>query len=269
MVREDIFEIVNAIDDRSSSILFTSGLNLTLETAKKLKNSGLFGIGISLDSHDEHKHNKNRNSKQAFDYAVRALQNANKAGLYTMAQTVILKQDLDQEEMFSLFKFAKANGAHEVKILEPILSGNLLTEQSLNGVLYDKSSREKLIEIQHKANKKFGFPKVTTFSYTESEEKYGCGAGTQHSYISADGYLYPCDFVPMNFGNVRDESIIKLWKEMNKVIGMPKIGCFAQKVNRQVYEMSEGAIPLNKEESIDICRNNLSDKFPKYYRDLQ
>ena len=52
----------------------------------------------------------------------------------------------------------------------------------------------------------------------ESEGRFGCGAGNQHSYISASGELYPCDFVPMNFGNVKEESIKGLWIEMKNYI---------------------------------------------------
>lgn len=269
MAREDIFDIVRSIDNRSTSILFTSGFNLSYEKAKKLKDSGLFGIGISLDSYEKNVHNKNRNNENAFDYAIGALRNANKAGLYVMAQTVILKENLDEEELFKLFKFAKDNGAHEVKILEPILSGNLLTEKQLSNVMYSESDREKLIKIQHKANKRSDLPKISTFAYTESELKFGCGAGNQHSYISASGELYPCDFVPMNFGNVKEESVKKLWIEMKNHIGKPKIGCFAQKVNKEVFKQSEGILPLSKEKAINICNKNKSDRYPKYYRDLQ
>jgi len=269
MAREDIFDIVGAIDDRSVSTLFTSGYNLTLERAKELKNRGLFSIGISLDSYDRDKHNCNRNSEKAFDYAISAIQNSRKAGIYTMAQTVILKEELDEEKLFKLFKLAQENGVHEVKILEPILSGNLLNEKDLSKVLYSVEDRKKLIDIQHKANRKDGFPKITTFAYTESEEKYGCGAGTQHSYVSASGHLYPCDFVPMSFGCIREKGIKELWKEMNELMGKPKIGCFAQKVNKEVYEKAKKELPLCKEESIKICEKCISNKFPKYYRDLQ
>lgn len=269
MTRDDIFEIVGSIDSRSVSTLFTSGYNLTLEKAKELKRRGLFSIGISLDSYDKEKHNKNRNSHKAFDYAIKAIKNARHAGIYTMVQTVVVKEEIKEEELFKLFKLAKEIGAHEVKILEPILSGELLNGNSFNSISYTPEDREKLINIQHKANKRKDFPKITTFAYTESEEKYGCGAGTQHSYLSASGELYPCDFVAMNFGCVKDKKIHELWKEMNRIIGNPKIGCFAQKVNKKVYEKSNGELPLSKEESIKICKECQSNKFPKYYKDLQ
>lgn len=269
MTRDDIFDIVGSIDHRSTSTLFTSGYNLTLEKAKELKRRGLFSIGISLDSYDKEKHNKNRNSDKAFDYSIKAIKYAREAGIYTMIQTVVLKEEIDEENLFKLFKLAKESGAHEVKILEPILSGELLDEKGLSNIFYNAKDREKLINIQHKANRIKNFPKITTFAYTEGEDKYGCGAGTQHSYLSASGHLYPCDFVAMDFGSVIDRKVNDLWKEMNLIIGNPKLGCFAQVVNNKVYEKSKGQLPLCKEESIKVCKECQSNKFPRYYRDLQ
>ncbi len=269
MAREDIFDIVGSIDDRSVSTLFTSGYNLSLERARELKKCGLFSIGISLDSYDKQKHNQNRNSEKAFDTSVNAIQNARKAGIYTMAQTVILKDEVDEEKLFKFFKFAGENGVNEVKILEPILSGNLLDEENPDNIFYSGEDRKKLISIQHKANRKGIFPKITSFAYTESEEKFGCGAGTQHSYISASGHLYPCDFVAMSFGQIGEKRISELWREMNQSIGNPKIGCFAQYINKEVYEKANKELPLCKEESIKICERHRSDRYPGYYRALQ
>lgn len=265
MVREDIYDIVRAIDDRSISILFTSGFNMTKEKAKKLKESGLFGIGISLDSFDKEVHNQNRNDDKAFDYALKAMEICREVGLYTMAQTVILKEHIDEEKLMKLFHLAGTSGAHEVKILEPILTGHLLDSKNLDKILYKETDRKKLVAIQHKANDIKSLPKITSFAYTESKEKFGCGAGSQHSYISAEGHLYPCDFVPMNFGNVKEEGIDTLWKTMNRTIGNPKIGCFAQKINKKVYLEAKGQLPLDKETSSALCKKHQSQTMPDYY----
>jgi hypothetical protein len=69
----------------------------------------------------------------------------------------------------------------------------------------------------------------------------------------------------MSFGNVKEESIKGLWREMNTAIGNPKLSCFAQKVNRQVIEIAEGQLPLNKEKSTIICQKHQSKKMPDYY----
>lgn len=269
LLRDDIEMLIESIDDRSSVVLFTTGLNFTMEKALKLKEKGLFGVGISLDSHIKEEHNKLRRDEDAFGNAIKGIETASKAGLYTIVQTVVLRRDINEEKLCNLFSLAKKLGAHEVKILEPIISGNLLLKEDLDEIVYDNKSRKKLIEIQHRANKAGIYPKITTFAYTESKEKYGCGAGTQHSYISSSGDLYPCDFVPMNFGNVKNEKVSKLWMEMNEAIGNPKIGCFAMNVNNNIKSISNGELPLCKEDSKELCAKNRAKEFPDFYKVLQ
>lgn len=269
LLREDIERIIESIDDRSSVVLFTTGLNFTEDMAIKLRGRGLFGVGISLDSHIKEEHNRLRGNENAFDTAVKAIETASKSGLYTIVQTVVLRRNLNEEKLCNIFSLAKKLGAHEVKILEPIISGSLLENKDLSEIFYDDLSRKKLIDIQHRANRAGIYPKITTFAYTESKEKFGCGAGTQHSYISSSGELYPCDFLPMSFGNVRKGKASMLWQEMNRAIGNPKIGCFAMKINNKVKNISKGKLPLCKEDSINLCRKNQSDDFPDFYKVLQ
>lgn len=73
----------------------------------------------------------------------------------------------------------------------------------------------------------------------------------------------------MSFENVKEKSIKNLWIEMKNYMGNPKVGCFAQKINREVFKQSEGILTLSKENAINICNKNKSDRYPKYYRDLQ
>ena len=268
LMRDDIVEIVGMVDDRSSSILFTSGYGLTYEKAVELKKAGLFGIGISFDSTDPEIHNKMRRSDKGYELAVKSLKIAAQAGLYTMSQTVIPRNRINKEELFKLFAAAKEYGANEVKILEPIKCGNL-AEITAPDLFYTPQDRRKLIAIQMEANKISSFPKITSFAYTESKEKFGCGAGTQHSYISAAGDLYPCDFVPLSFGNIKDKDIADLWREMNKIIGLPKTECFAFVVNEEINKKGIKSIPLNKELSTDICKKCQSKQYPDFYKVMQ
>ncbi|MCM1991850.1 radical SAM protein [Oceanirhabdus seepicola] len=268
LLREDIEELIGAFDQRSSVVLFTTGKGLTLEKAKKLKKRGLFGVGISLDTVDPVKHNTTRGYAEAYNYAIEGIKNSKDAGLYTIIQTVVLERDLDESKLFQLFELAKKMRVHEVKILEPIMSGELMNKAQEKGVFYSSEARKRLIEIGLKANKCGRFPKITTFAYTESKERYGCGAGTQHSYITAQGDLYPCDFVPMDFGNVGEQSVEFLWKEMNEVIGIPKGRCFAMEINPRLKKIAH-SLPLDKEKSMSICRECQVSEYPEFYSNMQ
>lgn len=267
LLRDDLDEIVESIDDRSVSILFTGGFGLTGERARRLKQKGLFAVGISLDSYEEEAHNRIRRNNKSFATAVQAIRNARKAGLYTMAQVVIYRENLDKKWFFNYLRFVKRLGVQEVRVLEPIKSGALLEKD--DAIFYTEADRKKLIGIHYAANRRPWFPKVTTFAHTESPNRFGCGAGGQHSYLSENGDLYPCDFVHMSFGNVRKESIRHLWREMNDAVGIPKGACFAMTVNNEILEKSGGQLPLNKECSKELCRAHQATEFPKIYRMLQ
>lgn len=264
--RDDIEELVSAVDDRSISILFTNGRLLTMEKAAALKQKGLFGVGVSLDFSSAEEHNQRRQNSTAFESALEALSNAERVGLYTMVNTVVYKNRLDEERLFELFALTRKYGAHEVRILEPILSGKLLNKADAVDIFFSNEDREKLIEIQKKANKRKDFPKVTTFAYTESFQRYGCGAGTQHSYINASGELFPCDFVPLSFGNVKDINIKDLWLEMNKSIGIPKKECFAMSLNSALTDFK---LPISKGKSLELCTKCRNNEFPEYYKVMQ
>lgn len=267
MMRDDICEIISAVDDRSITYLFTTGYNLNKKKMQQLKNAGLFGVSISLDSHIKEIHNKNRGIEDAFETAVNGIKLSAETGFYTMAQIVVTKEMLNKKMLFEYFEFAKKIGVDEIKLLEPIRSGNLIINNN-EEIFITKKNKEFLHKIQKEANKISHFPKITTFSHTESKERYGCGAGSQHSYINCYGDLYPCDFVPLSFGNVLTENVDVLWNAMNKAIGKPKTECFGQCVNKEIQK-NKLSLPLSKEESFKIAENRQSKEYPKIYKVLQ
>ncbi len=267
LLRSDVEELISSIDDRSVPFLFTSGAGLTKERALSLKRSGLFAIGISLDSYIKEVHNQRRGGNKAFDLAIAAMKNAKAAGLYTMAQIVVYKHQLNRDYFFKYLKFVKSIGVHEVRVLEPIRCGELIKEN--DDVFYTAKDRKLLIELHHEANRRPWLPKVTTFAYTESYERFGCGAGVQHSYINEKGELFPCDFLPMSFGNVVKEGVSTLWSKMSEIVGIPKPHCFAQVVNHDLWKISKGELPLDTQRSTDLCVKYQAKEYPLIYKMLQ
>ena len=269
LLKKDLEEIISSVDERSVTFLYTNGKGLTYEKAKAFKESGLFAVGVSLDSTDEEYFNEFRKDKNAFKNSIDALKNCRKAGLYTMMQTVLRKEDITKDFLFELFRFGKELNVHEIRILEPIRSGKLFYTDGREGIFFDNETRQKLIQLQFKINKKLRFPKMTTFAHTESDAKYGCGAGTQHSYITPNGEMLPCDFVPLSFGNVLDKDVKELWKEMNTIIGLPKSGCFANEINKELQIYKGQVFPLERSLPEEICLKHQSKTYPKYYRAMQ
>lgn len=267
LLRDDLCEIISKVDDRAESVVFTSGYSLSSEYAQSLANAGLNTIGISLDHFNEQTFDNMRGRVGAFQNSLTAIKNAANAGIYTMVQTVVKPKDFSDNHLWKLAELISTTKAHEIRVLETIPAGNLL--KCSKGSFFTMDERNKLIDFQRKANRIKGFPKITVFAHTESHDLFGCGAGTQHSYIDCNGNLCPCDFVPLSFGNVKTASIDQLWKEMNLQIGKPCSICMAFELQSQLNKISENKLPLNTEESLKTLENREPIlKFPGFYQKL-
>ncbi len=243
LLRNDLEEIISSIDDRSISLVFSNGYSLSYERAKSLKDAGLFGVGISIDSLYKEKHDKKRGYIGAYDNSINAIKNCKKAGIYTMAQTVCTKEMLETKEINDLAKYLKEIGIDELRILEPIPCGSLLVKKD---EIYATEEKKKLINLHIEFNNNKKYPKTSVFPYIESKDQFGCGAGVQHSYIDSEGNFMPCDFVSENFGNVLREDIKYIWDKMHGKLEKAKTYCYAKKC--------------------DKCNDN---ELPKYYRLLK
>ncbi|MBN2379863.1 radical SAM protein [candidate division WOR-3 bacterium] len=266
-LRPDIEELIPGVDSRSATILFTSGKDFTRERAQSFKEAGLDILSVSLDSADPAFHAYMRADENAFQYALNAILFARDAGMYVLVQPVVFKRGLSKEKLFRLFRLVHNHGAHEVRIHQPVPSGTLLNTEDTREIFLTQADRERLFRIQHAANRKlWGFPKVSSFPYTESPGKFGCSAGMKHAYVTSDGELFPCDFLPLSFGNVIKEGFKTVFDRMQRQMGIPKERCWTARLTPHIKGKD---IPTDPEESTRICQCIQADEYPRFYRDLQ
>ena len=268
LLRKDIVDIVRCLDDRSVSYLFTSGSGLTQQRADELKNAGLFAIGISLDNNNEEEADSRRGCKGAFQTALLAIEYAKRAGLYVMLQTVADKEMIHDDRITDMVTFAEYLGVHEIRFLENLPAGRF-SHVSADRILTQKD-REKL-RIFHRQMNRFGRKrtKVTVFAHAESATLYGCGAGTQHSYIDASGNLCPCDFVPLTFGNIKEKPIRKIWSAMNQLIGRPRDRCMILELYKEINNLQR-TLPMTVAESKSlVCAIREVRSYPGFYAALK
>lgn len=268
LLRKDIVDIVRCLDDRSVSYLFTSGSGLTQQRADELKNAGLFAIGISLDNNNEEEADSRRGCKGAFQTALLAIEYAKRAGLYVMLQTVADKEMIHDDRITDMVTFAEYLGVHEIRFLENLPAGRF-SHVSADRILTQKD-REKL-RIFHRQMNRFGRKrtKVTVFAHAESATLYGCGAGTQHSYIDASGNLCPCDFVPLTFGNIKEKPIREIWSAMNQLIGRPRDRCMILELYKQINNLQR-TLPMTVAESKSlVCAIREVRSYPGFYAALK
>jgi MoaA/NifB/PqqE/SkfB family radical SAM enzyme len=240
---------------------------LTRDKALALKQAGLFAVGISLDSDEAAEMDARRGCAGAFDRAVQAVRICRETGLYTMTQTVAERDSVRSGKLHRIVSLSGTIGAHEVRVLETMPSGRL-ARIAADRIL-SAEDREELKRFHTAMNRKRNMPKVSVFAHTEDAQRYGCGAGTQHSYLDASGNLYPCDFVPLSFGNIRDQPIAGLWRDMHKQIGMPRQGCMIMELYSKQLLSDKVSFPVAPPQSETFVRQlDVMHHMPGFYRRL-
>ena len=262
LLRDDLDEMIRTVDDRSMTLLFTSAQGLTLERARELKKAGLYGATISIDSYDEAVQNARRGSEKAFFNAVNGIENSLKAGLYTSASCVASKDILERGDFFKILDFFARLNVNEIILIPPISSGNWLGKDE---EMYTDQDRNIFLRLQAKADKRYKKIIISSELNNCSMTRFGCAAGINHSHINSYGELFPCDFTPLSFGNVRNGDIKTLWNNMRNTIDKPHCKCLAD----EVFPMIDGEeLPVSMKKSIEICSKFKPDRYPDIYRKM-
>jgi MoaA/NifB/PqqE/SkfB family radical SAM enzyme/protein-L-isoaspartate O-methyltransferase len=262
LVRADLAEIARAFDGRSCLVVGTTGDGLTPDRARELRDSGVFAVGISLDSIDETEHDRRRGRPGAFRTALEALQTARDAGLYPYVVTVVTRDLLPRDRFLPLLRFAAAAGALEVHVLEPSAAGKLAGQTD---VLLTAAERRQLLAYQAEVAHDDCLPILSSFSYLESPEAFGCGAGQTHLYIDGGGEVCPCNLVPLSFGNLTHEPFRRILDRMGCHFCQPRTGCVGRQLARH---FPEAGPPTTPERSEAICAQHLprTHERPAFFR---
>lgn len=251
LLRKDLEDVAAAFDKSTYLTLNTTGVGLTSARAKSLKESGLFALGVSLDSIEPEEHDRMRGRKGAFTTAVKAVEMAGNAGLYPYVIAVGTHKFLHPDRFEAFMRFAGEIGALEVHLLEPSASGKLAGQSE---VLLSPKERLRILEFQHAMAKREDMPILSSFLYVESAGAFGCGAGLTHMYIDGSGEVCPCNLVPLSFGNVAEEPLAAILDRMGTHFRKPRVDCVGHTLSEH---FCGDTLPFRPDESAVICDKSL------------
>ena len=211
----------------------TNGSLITDEFAKRLKDAGLNMAKISIDGLSKF-HNQFRNFENAYEKAIAAIKNFQKHGIEVRVQTTLTKDNtkdlLDLMEVLSDLKIS-----HQTIVpVCPIGRADremMLDKESYKNFIYDMHLKVKdLIEKGTTTNFQirpvFGarelFEGLKNTSFETLSMKYSCEALQNTMEIQPNGDVVPCSFLSLPIGNVRNKSLLEIWKdaEANKLRGL-------------------------------------------------
>lgn len=262
LLRPDLEDIARSFDARSCLVLGTTGEGLTTERARALHDSGFFAVGISLDSDREAEHDRLRGRNGAFRTALDGLEAARAGGLFPYVVAVATRDFLQRDRFFAFLRFAASAGALEVHLLEPSATGRLAGHLD---VLLSAAERQQLFDYQDEVAQDSTLPILSAFSYLESPEAFGCGAGLTHLYIDGSGDVCPCNLVPLSFGNLNQQPFGQILERMGQHFCRPRCGCVGRLL---VKHFPEANLPAAPEQSENICAHHLprTHELPDFFR---
>lgn len=210
-LRSDLPELIRSADKSLSTVvMFTNGSVLS-EKAKELRDAGLDGVYISIDSSDPMKHDKLRRHGGLFEKAMKGIQEAKRVGFTVGISACITPESYKDGELDKIVELGKKAGVHEIIIFDAMPTGRFKFRDDL---VDNNDWIEDLIASTEKYNKDESYPGVLVYAYATSHKSVGCSGGASYFYISPYGDMMPCDFNHAKFGNVVEQPLYKVWDNL-------------------------------------------------------
>ncbi len=199
-MRRDLMELISYASEKSVFVfLDTNGIKVNMDYAQKLKDSGLDLLYVSIDSPHPEEHDEYRGYRGCFEKAVQAVKNALSVGLKVVISTYITKENLANGDFERVIQMARELGATGVRYLLPTPAGRWLYNVD---VKLSPQEEERVRRIAE-------YPFVCRDFYFQNQASSRCRgiADKEYVYISPYGDVQPCCFMPLTFGNVKEEPL--------------------------------------------------------------
>ncbi len=241
LVRPDLFELMHYSKSVGLfNIIATNGTLITEEIALKLKEAGVVGVAISLDSSSSEVHNRIRQNENAFELALRGMRNVRKAGMLLQINTTAMEYNFDQLDALQELADSEGSGIMLMYQLVPVGRGQKIEEAALK-----MNQNEKLLKLLAQKQRNISTiiepvagPQYWPYllerrHYSVGKENpsirgirrkgykkrlaervfHGCAAARGFVYIKANGEVWPCPFVEVSGGNVKDRPFERIYRD--------------------------------------------------------
>lgn len=229
LLRPDIFLLARHAADRGMRVsLATNGTLLTPEVAEKLSSSGVTRVSISLDGASSKRHDAAR-GKGCFERSLQGIESLSGRIDFQINFTVTNKND---DEILAIFDLAQRLGALALHFFFLVPTGRgrdedqVLPERQEELLhLIDEERSRRSIEVQVTCAPQFariaraGTGKGASTGIGKKRSG-GCLAGTSFVFVSRKGEVYPCGYLPVEAGNIREKKFIEIWEKSTVLMSL-------------------------------------------------
>jgi len=225
LLRQDLELIIRHGSDLGLSIVVgTNGSALSLKRAQSLKKAGLLGVGISIDSLQQEKHDIFRGLKGSWQKTMQGIDACRKIGLSFQLHFTVTQKN--QDEIKDLAQFACDSGARVLNFFFLVCTGRGQSIQDIDAETYEKSLAE-IISLQkdypemiirarcapHYKRLAHQMNPLSNLNKISGMQGDGCIAGIHYARVSPSGDVTACPYIEKAVGNIRETDFWQLWDE--------------------------------------------------------
>ena len=231
LLRKDILELAQYASGKGMMVVLGSnGLLIDDPVASQLKQRGVSGVSIALDSLDPEIHDQIRSRKGAWELAVRAVGICQNHGMAVQINTTLTQNN--GHEIFRLAQYSHQLGAKvfspfflvctgrgekigdlSLEQQEKILSGIAQVDGEYKGMMIRPRCAPTFRRILYQNN-----PTSPLLGMPAGR----CLAGSHYCRITPEGNVTPCPYLPLSLGNIRKENFKDLWEESDLLLSLRK-----------------------------------------------
>jgi radical SAM protein with 4Fe4S-binding SPASM domain len=203
-------------------VVGTNGMSLTPQRIDTLQQSGVSGVGISVDSLNPDIHDTFRGRKGAWLKTMQGIDACKDAGM--PFQIHFSATDETADEIDDMVAFARDAGAMVLNVFFMVCTGRGEKYSGISAEKYDRVLRrvataarnEKRLMVRAKCAPHFKriaiemdpeWPITAAHGYDAG----GCIAATRYARVTPNGDVTPCPFMENSAGSVKDTSFKDIW----------------------------------------------------------
>lgn len=208
-LRKDIYEILTfAKKLRFSVTLFTNGVLLNQEKVNQIRDLYITRVEMSIYSTKPEVHDAITKLKHSYRDTINAAKMLNDAGLNVALKMITMKDTINDAADFTLMcDELGVEGQVDFNMSAGVDGSNFPTNNlipsAVDLIIKSLDSRTSLFVGEIGAPRKFDPKKLNG--------QRVCGAGVTLLSISPEGHIYPCNSLPIQVGNLREERVSAVW----------------------------------------------------------
>jgi radical SAM protein with 4Fe4S-binding SPASM domain len=249
LVRPDIEEITAfGTQLELAMVVGTNGTLLTARRVGSLKQAGLLGAGISVDSLDPDRHDSFRGRPGSWAKTMAGIENCRQYELNFQIHFSVTEDNAD--ELPSMAQFAAASGARVLNVFFLVCTGRGESITDISPQRYEQILTE-IIDMQERNPGLIIRPRCAPhfkrvayqrdpdalLNRISGKEGDGCIAGSHYCRITPEGGVTACPYISDEVGNIRRRSFMEIWDDSPQfnLLRQPKLsgrcgGCEFQKL---------------------------------------